>query len=102
MKIGVALGSGSARGWAHIGVLRALAELDAQLGALSDDASSEDIQNIVYAIGKDPHYGFEQLRDWFKALYQTLLGADQGPRMGSFIALYGIENSRRLIAEALA
>ena len=81
---------------------RALAELDAQLGALSEDASAEDIQNIVYAIGKDPHYGFEQLRDWFKALYQTLLGADQGPRMGSFIALYGIENSRRLIAEALS
>lgn len=80
---------------------QALRELDAQLGALSDDATAEDVQNIVYAIGKDPHYGFEQLRDWFKALYQTLLGADQGPRMGSFIALYGVENSRRLIAEAL-
>jgi lysyl-tRNA synthetase, class I len=80
----------------------ALKELDAQLGALSEEASAEDIQTIVYEIGKDPHYGFEQLRDWFKALYQTLLGADQGPRMGSFIALYGIENSRRLIAEALA
>ncbi|MET0240335.1 MAG: lysine--tRNA ligase [Sphingobium sp.] len=80
---------------------RALRELDAQLGALSDDATAEDVQNIVYAIGKDPHYGFEALRDWFKALYQTLLGADQGPRMGSFIALYGIENSRKLIAEAL-
>ncbi|MFT3965583.1 MAG: lysine--tRNA ligase [Sphingobium sp.] len=80
---------------------RALRELDAQLGALAEDATAEDIQNIVYAIGKDPHYGFEQLRDWFKALYQTLLGADQGPRMGSFIALYGVENSRRLIAEAL-
>jgi lysyl-tRNA synthetase class 1 len=79
----------------------ALRELDAQLAALSDDASAEDIQNIVYTIGKDPHYGFEQLRDWFKALYQTLLGADQGPRMGSFIALYGIENSRKLIAQAL-
>lgn len=80
---------------------RALRELDAQLAALDDAATAEDIQNIVYAIGKDPHYGFEQLRDWFKALYQTLLGADQGPRMGSFIALYGVENSRRLIAEAL-
>jgi len=80
---------------------RALRELDAQLGALSDDAGAEEVQTIVYAIGKDPHYGFEALRDWFKALYQTLLGADQGPRMGSFIALYGIENSRRLIAEAL-
>ena len=79
----------------------ALRELDSQLGALSDDATAEEIQNIVYEIGKDPHYGFEQLRDWFKALYQTLLGADQGPRMGSFIALYGIENSRRLIAQAL-
>jgi lysyl-tRNA synthetase class 1 len=80
----------------------ALAALDAQLGALDEDATAEDIQTIVYEIGKDPHYGFEQLRDWFKALYQTLLGAVQGPRMGSFIALYGIENSRRLIAEALA
>jgi lysyl-tRNA synthetase class 1 len=79
----------------------ALRELDAQLGALSEDATAEEIQNIVYEIGKDPHFGFEQLRDWFKALYQTLLGADQGPRMGSFIALYGIANSRRLIAEAL-
>lgn len=80
---------------------RALAELNAQLAALPEDASAEDIQNIVYTIGKDPHYGFEALRDWFKALYQTLLGADQGPRMGSFIALYGIGNSRRLIAQAL-
>jgi lysyl-tRNA synthetase, class I len=79
----------------------ALRELDAQLAALSEDASAEDIQTIVYTIGKDPHYGFDQLRDWFKALYQTLLGADQGPRMGSFIALYGIENSRKLIAQAL-
>ena len=64
------------------------------------DASAEDIQNIVYAIGKDG--GFENLRDWFKALYETLLGSSAGPRMGSFIALYGIENTRKLIAEALA
>jgi lysyl-tRNA synthetase, class I len=79
----------------------ALRELDAQLAALPEDASAEEIQHIVYAIGKDPHYGFGELRDWFKALYQTLLGADQGPRMGSFIALYGVANSRRLIAQAL-
>jgi lysyl-tRNA synthetase class 1 len=80
----------------------ALRQLDAQLAASGEEATAEDIQTIVYDIGKDPHYGFEQLRDWFKALYQTLLGADQGPRMGSFIALYGVANSRRLIAEALA
>ncbi len=80
----------------------ALRRLDQELAALPADASAEDIQNIVYAIGKDAAFGFAELRDWFKALYQTLLGADQGPRMGSFIALYGIENSRKLIAEALA
>ena len=44
---------------------------------------------------------FESLRSWFQALYETLLGSSQGPRMGSFIALYGIDNSRKLIAEAL-
>jgi lysyl-tRNA synthetase, class I len=78
----------------------ALTKLDAELGSLPSGATAEDIQNIVYAIGKDG--GFENLRDWFKALYETLLGSSAGPRMGSFIALYGIENSRKLIAEALA
>ncbi len=80
----------------------ALAALDEELAATSDDATAELLQNIVYAIGKDPHYGFEGLRDWFKCLYETLLGSSQGPRMGSFIALYGIGNTRKLIAEALA
>ncbi len=79
----------------------ALRALDAQIAALPEEATAEEIQNIVYAIGKDEQYGFEQLRDWFKALYETLLGAEQGPRMGSFIALYGIENSRKLIEQAL-
>ena len=80
----------------------ALSALDEELAATSDDATPEELQNIVYEIGKDPHYGFEQLRDWFKALYETLLGSSQGPRMGSFIALYGVANTRKLIAEALA
>ena len=80
----------------------ALRDLDARLATLS---SSGDLaaaaQNEVYEVGK-AHYGQERLRDWFRALYETLLGSDQGPRMGSFIALYGLANSRRLIAEALA
>jgi lysyl-tRNA synthetase class 1 len=38
---------------------------------------------------------------WFQALYETLLGSSHGPRLGSFIALYGIDNCRRLISEAL-
>jgi lysyl-tRNA synthetase class 1 len=77
-----------------------LRKLDAALAALPAGTSPEDIQNIVYEIGKAG--GFESLRDWFKALYETLLGSSQGPRMGSFIALYGVENTRKLIAEALA
>jgi lysyl-tRNA synthetase class 1 len=77
----------------------ALRRLDERLASLPGGASAEEIQDEVYEIGKTA--GFENLRDWFKALYETLLGTSQGPRMGSFIALYGIENSRRLIAEAL-
>ena len=78
----------------------AFQDLVGELKALPADADAETIQTQVYEVGK--RHDFENLRDWFKALYQTLLGSDQGPRMGSFIALYGIENSRKLIAEALA
>ncbi len=79
----------------------ALAALDEELARTSDNASAEELQTLVYEIGKDPHFGFEALRDWFKCLYETLLGSSQGPRMGSFIALYGVANARTLIAEAL-
>ncbi len=82
--------------------IAALQRLDADLAALPDDAAAEDIQTTVYTIGKDEAYGFDNLRDWFRALYETLLGASEGPRMGSFVALYGIANTRALIAEALA
>ena len=82
--------------------IAALTKLDEQLAALNEDTQAQDIQTIVYEIGKDESYGFENLRDWFKACYETLLGSSAGPRMGSFIKLYGIENSRKLIAEALS
>ncbi|PTS90618.1 lysine--tRNA ligase [Sphingomonas sp. HMWF008] len=77
----------------------ALERLDRELAAAPADASAVDLQNIVYAIGNEG--GFDPLRAWFGALYETLLGSSQGPRMGSFIALYGIDNTRALIAEAL-
>jgi lysyl-tRNA synthetase class 1 len=77
----------------------ALADLELALAALPEGATAEDIQNEVYAVGKA--HGFEPLRDWFKALYETLLGQSQGPRMGSFFALYGLENSRGLLNAAL-
>ena len=80
--------------------VEALERLSSELGELPADTPAEDIQTLVYTIGNEG--GFESLRDWFKALYETLLGSSAGPRMGSFIALYGVDNSRRLITEALA
>jgi len=77
----------------------ALRDLDSELSRLPADASAEDIQTQVFEVGK--RHPFESLRGWFQALYETLLGSSQGPRMGSFIALYGIDNTRKLIAEAL-
>jgi lysyl-tRNA synthetase class 1 len=77
----------------------ALRDLDSELAKLPADASAEDIQTQVFEVGK--RHPFDSLRGWFQALYETLLGSSQGPRMGSFIALYGIDNSRKLIAEAL-
>ncbi|MGB7373198.1 lysine--tRNA ligase [Pontixanthobacter sp.] len=79
----------------------ALTALNARLADVAEDTSAEDLQTMIYEIGKQEEFGFENLRDWFRALYETLLGSEQGPRMGSFIALYGIANSRRLIEEAI-
>ena len=79
---------------------KALERLAEALGELEEGADAADIQNVVFEVGKEA--GFEPLRNWFKALYQTLLGQDQGPRFGSFIALYGIAETRKLIARALA
>jgi lysyl-tRNA synthetase class 1 len=78
----------------------ALADLAAQLAAKEGSTDAEDLQNLVYEVGKA--HGFEPLRDWFQGIYQVLLGADQGPRFGSFIALYGVAETRALIADALA
>src|SRR5258705_22831 len=77
----------------------ALRDLDDELAKLPENATAEDIQTQVFEGGK--RHPSESLRGWFTALYETLLGASQAPRLGAFIALYGIDNSRRLIAEAL-
>jgi lysyl-tRNA synthetase, class I len=59
----------------------------------------EALQTEVYAVGKE--HEFEPLRDWFKALYEVLLGQSQGPRFGSFVALFGVDRSIALIREKL-
>ncbi|MDP3326839.1 lysine--tRNA ligase [Parvibaculum sp.] len=78
----------------------ALEELAARLEAAEPGATAEELQNIVYDIGKN--HPFEKLRDWFKALYEVLLGEEQGPRFGTFVKLYGVKETVALIRRALA
>ena len=79
--------------------IKALSNLDQSLASLVADAPAEDIQSAVFAVGKEA--GYENLREWFSCLYQVLLGQDEGPRMGSFIKLYGVDETRALIGKAL-
>ena len=78
----------------------ALVDLRDRLAAWQGGRDAEALQSEVFAVGKA--HGFEPLRDWFKALYEVLLGASQGPRFGGFVALYGIEETVALIDRALA
>ncbi|OWY03739.1 MULTISPECIES: lysine--tRNA ligase [Thioclava] len=66
----------------------------------ADFHSDEFLQSVVFAVGKN--HEFANLRDWFKALYEVLLGQSQGPRFGGFIALYGVDETVALIERALA
>ncbi len=77
----------------------ALTDLAGRLRDLGGDADGETIQNEVYAVGKAHDY--EPLRAWFRTLYEVLLGQEQGPRFGSFVAIYGVERTLALIAAAL-
>ena len=78
----------------------ALEDLRARLQAWDGGLDAEELQTMVFAVGKD--HGFEPLRDWFRALYEVLLGASQGPRFGGFIALYGMAETVALIDRGLA
>jgi lysyl-tRNA synthetase, class I len=78
----------------------ALEELEQRLGQFDERDEAGEIQYEVYEVGK--RHGFENLRHWFQALYEILFGQSEGPRFGSFVALYGIEETRALIRKALA
>jgi lysyl-tRNA synthetase class 1 len=77
----------------------AMEDLVRRLKALPAGADAESIQNEVFEVGKDA--GFEPLRGWFSALYEVLLGQSQGPRFGSFVAIFGVERTLALIERAL-
>jgi lysyl-tRNA synthetase class 1 len=77
----------------------ALEDLAARLEKLGDEKDGAVVQNIIYEVGKA--HGFEPLRAWFGALYEVLLGQTQGPRFGSFAALFGTANTAAMIRSAL-
>ncbi|MDN5786702.1 lysine--tRNA ligase [Pseudorhodobacter sp.] len=78
----------------------AMEALRARLAVWEGGLDAEALQSMVFAVGKD--HGFEPLRDWFKALYEVLLGASEGPRFGGFIALYGVAETIALMDRGLA
>ncbi|WNV07817.1 lysine--tRNA ligase [Tardiphaga sp. 709] len=90
----------------------ALQDLRDALSQLPTDATPEDIQNAVYEIGRrEPFLDHKKLAkdgrpgvslDWFNMLYQVLLGQEKGPRFGSFVAVYGVQNAINMIDGALA
>ena len=78
----------------------ALAALADALENMAEERDPETVQNVVYEIGKT--HTFEPLRDWFKAIYEVALGQTQGPRFGSFAALFGCSETAVLIRTALS
>ena len=78
--------------------LQALAD---KLETMEDGLEAEDYMTEVFSAGKDNGYEKDELRDWFKAIYEVCLGQSQGPRFGSFIKLYGVKDTAALIRNAL-
>ena len=77
----------------------AIEDLRDRLAAWEGAADPDELQSMSFAVGKE--HGFEPLRDWFRALYEILLGARQGPRFGGFVALYGVAETISLIEDGL-
>jgi lysyl-tRNA synthetase class 1 len=77
----------------------ALLDLMDKLALMDPEASAEAVQHEVYETGK--RHAFGNLRDWFRALYEVLMGQSEGPRFGTFVAVYGLANTCELIRAAL-
>ena len=75
---------------------KALQDLVNRLKDCKDQTPPEEIQTIVYSAGKDNGYK-ENLREWFKAIYEIIFGDQNGPRMGFFISFFGIKETIELI-----
>ena len=78
----------------------ALKELIEVLKQMPDGKTPEEIQTEVFSVGKN-HYEKENLRNWFKAIYEIVFGDEQGPRMGSFISFFGRQETIQLLENSL-
>ena len=74
----------------------ALEALIKTLDKCDDKMSPEDIQTMIYSTGKENGYS-ENLRDWFKLIYEVVFGDENGPRMGFFISFFGVKETKDLI-----
>ena len=74
----------------------ALEALVKNLSKCNDEMKPEDIQTIIYSTGKENGYS-ENLRDWFKLIYEVVFGDENGPRMGFFISFFGVKETKDLI-----
>jgi lysyl-tRNA synthetase class 1 len=75
---------------------KALEDLVNRLKKCKEEINPEDIQTIVYSVGKDNGYK-ENLREWFKAIYEIIFGDQDGPRLGFFISFFGVKETIELI-----
>jgi len=75
---------------------KALESLVKTLETCNDKMTPEDIQTLIYSTGKENGYA-ENLRDWFKLIYQVVFGDENGPRMGFFISFFGVKETKDLI-----
>ncbi len=75
---------------------KALEALVKTLDKCDDKMKPEDIQTMIYSTGKENGYT-ENLRDWFKLIYEVVFGDENGPRMGFFISFFGVKETKDLI-----
>jgi len=78
----------------------ALKALIKTLDKCNDEMNPEDIQTLIYSTGKENGYA-ENLRDWFKLIYEVVFGDENGPRMGFFISFFGVNETRQLIEDKI-
>ncbi len=78
----------------------ALQALVKTLEKCTDEMSPEDIQTLIYSTGKENGYA-ENLRDWFKLIYEVVFGDENGPRMGFFISFFGVKETKELLINKL-